>query len=61
VLVDDAADLDAVGAAIDGLLDDTDRAHAIGAQARERVRHSFLGTRSLVQYMQLIDKMLHPQ
>jgi trehalose synthase len=61
VLVDDAADLDAVGAAIDGLLDDSDRAHEIGVQARERVRHSFLGTRSLVQYMQLIDQMLQTE
>jgi trehalose synthase len=61
VLVDDPTDLGAVGAAITGLLDDPDRAQAIGAQARERVRSSFLGTRHLVQYMQLIDEMLRKQ
>jgi Glycosyltransferase len=58
VLIDDPADLAAVGAAINALLEDPDRAQAIGASARERVRRSFLGTRHLVQYMQLIEQML---
>ena len=57
-LVDDPADLVAIGKAIDSLLDDPAAAKAIGEAARERVRESFLGTRHLVQYMQLIDKML---
>ena len=57
-LVDDPADLVAIGKAIDSLLDDSKAAKAIGEAARERVRESFLGTRHLVQYMQLIDKML---
>ena len=58
LLVDDPTDLDAVAAAIDGLLDDPARAEAIGTAARERVRQSFLGTRHLVQYMELIERML---
>ncbi len=58
VLIDDPADLAATGEAIDRLLDDPDRAQAIGASAHERVRRSFLGTRHLAQYMQLIEQML---
>src|SRR5829696_1173661 len=58
VLVDDPADLVAVAAALDSLLDDPGRAAAIGEAARERVRKSFLGTRHLVQYMELIEGML---
>jgi trehalose synthase len=58
LLVDDPADLSAVAEAIDSLLDDPDRAAAIGKAARERVRKSFLGTRHLVQYMELIERML---
>jgi trehalose synthase len=58
LLIDDPADLEATGQAIDGLLDDPDRARAIGVAARESVRASFLGTRSLIQYMELIDRML---
>ena len=57
-LVDDPADLVAVGKAIDFLLGDSRAAKAIGAAARERVRESFLGTRHLVQYVELINKML---
>jgi trehalose synthase len=58
LLVDDPADLAAVGEAVDLLLADPARANAIGAAARERVRKSFLGTRHLVQYMRLIGRML---
>ena len=58
LLIDDPADLEATAAAIDGLLADPARAEAIGAAARERVRGSFLGTRHLVQYMNLIESML---
>ena len=57
-LLVDPADLDATALAIDGLLGDRARAEAIGAAARERVRGSFLGTRHLVQYMELIERML---
>ena len=56
-LVEDPADLVAVGKAIDSLLGNPDGAKAIGEAARE-VRESFLGTRHLIQYTELIDKML---
>ncbi len=58
LLIDDPTDLDAAAAAVDDLLDDPPRAAAIGTAARERVRESFLGTRHLVQYMELIERML---
>jgi trehalose synthase len=58
LLLDDPADLRAAASAIDLLLGDPDRSAAMGAAARERVRRSFLGTRHLVQYMELIRKML---
>jgi trehalose synthase len=58
LLVDDPADLAEVGALINSLLGDPVRARAIGAAARDRVLHSFLGTRSLVQYMSLLRRML---
>jgi len=58
LLMDDPTDLHAAAAAIDRLLDDPVRAEAIGTAARERVRESFLGTRHLIQYMELIERML---
>jgi trehalose synthase len=58
LLVDDPADLAAVGERVDLLLDDPARAAKIGDAARERVREQFLGTRHLVQYMNLIEEML---
>ncbi len=58
LLIDDPADLRTTAAAVDGLFDDSARARAIGGAARERVRASFLGTRHLVQYMALIERML---
>lgn len=61
LLVDDPADLAAVAEAIDTLLDDPDRAEAIGIAGRERVRKSFLSTRHLVEYVQLIAGMLQAQ
>jgi trehalose synthase len=54
----DPSDLAATAAAIDGLLHDPARARTMGAAARERVRASFLGTRHLVQYMELLTKLL---
>jgi trehalose synthase len=61
LLVDDPADLPAVAAAIDGLLSDPDRAQAIGEAARQRVLDEFLGSRHLVQYMNLIQAMLRKE
>jgi trehalose synthase len=58
VLLDDPTDLRAAGAAIDGLLGDPGRAEAMGDAARKRVIEGFLGTRHLIQYMNLIEEML---
>ncbi|MGZ5355029.1 MAG: glycosyltransferase [Solirubrobacterales bacterium] len=58
VLVDDPADLAAVGAAIDGILSDPAGAAEIGRSAKERVREEFLGSRHLIQYMGLLEKLL---
>jgi trehalose synthase len=57
VLVD-PTDLEAVGSAIDGLLDDPERARRIGDAARQRVIEEFLGTRHLLQYLDLLQGML---
>jgi trehalose synthase len=59
ILIADPADLEGTAAAIDGLLADRERARAMGEAARRRVISSFLGTRHLVQYMQLIQGMLN--
>jgi trehalose synthase len=61
ILVDDPADLPAVAEAIDGLLSDPARARAIGEAARQRVLDQFLGSRHLVQYMNLIQAMLRKE
>ena len=58
VLLGDPADLAQAAAAIDGLLADPARAQRIGDAARESVRGSFLGTRHLIQYMELLERML---
>jgi len=58
VLLDDATDLAAYGAAVTGLLQDPDRARAMGARAMERVRDDFLPVRSLMQYLDLIEKLI---
>jgi trehalose synthase len=61
VLVDDPSDLRAVAAAIQGLLEDPDRAALLGEAARERIRGGFLGTRHLIQYLDLLDRLVnHP-
>ena len=57
VLVDDAGDLQAYGAAVLALLKDPARAQRIGAAARERVRDEFLGARHLMQYVDLIGRL----
>jgi len=58
VLIDDPRDLDAYGAAIRSLLDDPERAERIGEAAKERVRGDFLGSRSLLDYLALISRLL---
>ena len=58
LLVDDPADLEAVGRAICDLLDDPARAEAMGAAARERVTQEFLGSRHLIRYAHLLAEMV---
>jgi trehalose synthase len=54
----DPSDLAAVGAAIDRLLDDPGGMARMGAAARQRVIEEFLGTRHLLQYLDLLAGML---
>jgi hypothetical protein len=57
VLLDDAHDHPAYGAAVCRLLDDPGRAHAIGQSAQARVRKEFLAVRGLLQYVDLIGRL----
>jgi trehalose synthase len=58
ILLDDPTDLAAYGAAVRDLLENPDRARAIGREAMERVRGDFLAVRSLLQYFALFEKLL---
>ena len=58
LLVDDATDLAAYAAALTEILDDDQRAYEMGRIAQERVRDEFLGARSLIQYVDLFEKLL---
>jgi trehalose synthase len=58
VLVDDPTDLAEYGDKVTALLNEPDRAAAIGRNAMERVREDFLGVRSLLQYFELITPLL---
>ena len=58
VLIDDPTDLEAVAKAVDGFISDPQRAAEVGEAARQRVLEHFLGTRSLVDYMHLLEKLL---
>ena len=58
LLLDDAGDLEAYGAAVRSLLDDPVRAEAMGRAAHERVRDRFLGTHSLIDYLALLERLL---
>ena len=61
VLIDDPTDLEAVARAVDGFIADPARAAEVGEAARQRVLDHFLGTRSLLQYMDLLEKLLAPE
>jgi trehalose synthase len=60
LLLDDPHDLAAYGAAVTGLLSDERRAEEMGRRARERVRDRFLSVRSLLDYLELIRKVVGP-
>jgi trehalose synthase len=61
ILLDDPLDLVAYGAAVRSLLDDPTKAEAIGREAQERVRHRFLGPRTLVQAIELYELYMRMQ
>jgi trehalose synthase len=61
VLLDDPGDLQAFGAAVTGLLEDPQRAERIGQRARQRVRDQFTSPRSLLDYLDIIDRVLRRQ
>ncbi|MGH2729063.1 MAG: glycosyltransferase [Actinomycetota bacterium] len=57
----DPTDLTAYGEAVCRLLDDEQRARQMGMEAQRRVRDEFLGPRHLMQYVDLIDRLLDPE
>jgi trehalose synthase len=58
ILVDDPADLAAVGHAISSLLEDSQRAAAIGRAAKQRVTERFLTIGRLIDYFEHISELL---
>jgi trehalose synthase len=60
LLLDDPTDLDSFGLAVAHLLDNPEEAARLGANARERVRHQFVGDRHLLQYESMLMNLLGP-
>jgi trehalose synthase len=58
VLLDDPHDLDGFAGLLADLLSDQDRADALGAAAKERVRDRYLGDLALVRYAELLRTLL---
>jgi trehalose synthase len=58
VLLDDPSDLRAFGRAVTDLLLDPPRATEIGERAHERIREYFISTRSLLDYLDVIERVL---
>ena len=61
ILLDRPAALGAYGGAVRGLLENPERARAIGQEAQQRVRDEFLAVRSLIQYLDLIVRLPNHQ
>jgi trehalose synthase len=57
-LLVEARDLPGFAEAVVGLLQDPDRARAVGERARDAVRELFLGPRHLRQYVDLFEQLL---
>jgi len=57
VLLPDPRDLEQVGTAITGLLEDSDRAQQIGMAAHLRVQQQFLGPHHLGRYFEVIQRV----
>jgi trehalose synthase len=60
MLLKDPAELNAFARALDQLLGDPNLRERMGAAARERVEAEFLGTRHLLQYLELLTALLQP-
>jgi trehalose synthase len=58
LLVDDPKDLSEFGSCVLSLLEDAESAERMGQEARSRVRTDFLGPRHLMQYLELVDRLL---
>jgi len=58
LLLPDPHDLKTFGGLITDLLNDPRRAAAIGAEAQSRIRDDFLGPRHLMQYLDLVSRLL---
>jgi trehalose synthase len=58
ILLDDPFDLEVYGAEVVGLLTAPDRARALGLEAQHRVRDRFLAVRSLIQYLDLMERLV---
>jgi trehalose synthase len=58
ILLDDPFDLAAYGDAVVALLHDPERAERLGREAQQRVRDEFLAVRSLMQYLDLIERLV---
>jgi trehalose synthase len=58
ILLDPPCELSTYGEAVRGLLGAPERARAIGREAKERVRDQFLAVRSLMQYLDLVARLL---
>lgn len=58
LLIGDPRDLAEYGAAVRLLLSDPERAARMGAAAREQVRNYFLGPRHLMQYAELLGRLV---
>jgi trehalose synthase len=57
ILLRDPTDLSAFAQAASALLADPERAASMGASGQERVRQEFLADRSLMQWMDLLDRL----
>jgi trehalose synthase len=60
LLLHDPTDLDAFAGMLQKVLGDADLATRLGAAARDRVRRQFLSVRHLVQYAEVVRRLLAP-
>jgi trehalose synthase len=58
ILLENPLDLATLGGLLRALLTDPERAARLGLAARRRVEERFLGTRHLIQYLELLDALI---